>query len=154
MNTRYIVQIAKDKSPTQTMGKNNKIAVDSTDTQMNKEYNGELKPEAIKDFLLSNLKEDNFREKRQRLENAKYICLILDVGIHKNDQLHVCEEKGRKLTEIAHIEEIDNECSLKQMNRLYVSDRIPKKIRFENENEQIKETFIPNSENVFDVKRQ
>ncbi len=151
MNTRYIVQISKDKSPTQTMGKNNKIAVDSTDTQMNKEYNGELKPEAIKDFLLSNLKEDNFREKRQRLENAKYICLILNVGIHDNGQLHVCDEEGRKLTEIAHIEEIYSECSLK-MNRLYISDRIPKEIRFENECKQIKETFIPKSENVFKVK--
>ena len=152
MNTRYIVQIAKDKSPTQTMGKNNKIAVDSTDTQMNKEYNGELKPEAIKDFLLSNLKEDNFREKRQRLENAKYICLILDVGSHGDGQLHVCDEDGRELTEIAHIEEIYSEYSLKQMNRLYVSDRIPKKLRFENECKQIKETFIPDVKNIFTAK--
>ncbi|GEM_PF-3510868 len=148
MNARYVVQIAEDGSPTQTMGENEKIAVDPTDKQMNKEYNGELKPEAIKDFLLSNLKGNNFHEKKQKLENAKYICLILDVGRHGNNELCVKDERGALLEEIAHIEEIGSENSLK-MNRLYISDRIPKEIIFENKNENIKKIFKPDAVNIF-----
>lgn len=151
MNTSYIVQIAEDKSPTQTMGENNKIAVVSTDTQINEYYDGKLEPEAIKKFILPFLRKDNFLEKRQRLENAKYICLILNVGRHKDGQLHVCDEEEYSLEEIAHIEEIYSECSLK-MNRLYISDRIPKEIRFKNDCEKTDRNFKTTSNDVFTAK--
>lgn len=149
MDTRYIVQIAEDESPTQTMRGNNKIAFVSTDTQINEYYDGKLEQEAIKEFILPFLRKDNFREKRQKLENAKYICLILNVGRHQNKELCVKDEDGACLEEIAHIEEIYNEYSLKQMNRLYISDRIPKEIIFENKNENIKKIFKPDAVNIF-----